>query len=147
WRKPMTIRDLRLREAKPSDRPHILLWDTPNDLELRQLAYLENAECISYRTHLLKRIAGQNSSFLALHLRLDRELNSIKTICRETNKPLVILQDLDRLITYMCVQPESPITLFWQNLFNTRHLEGILWILLPNKLAPPNWDESRIQRI
>ncbi|MCF4967140.1 hypothetical protein [Nostoc sp. CMAA1605] len=143
----MAIRDLRLREAKPSDRPHILLWDTPKDLELRQLAYSENAECISYRTHLLKRIADQNSPFLALHMRLDRELNSIKAICAETDKPLVIFKDLDRLITYLCVQPESPITLFWQNLLNTRHLESILWILLPSKLSPPNWDESRIKRI
>lgn len=143
----MAIKDLRLREAKPSDRPHLLLWDTPNDLELRQLAYRENAERISYRTNLLNRIAAQNSSFLALHMRLDRELNSIKAICAETNKPLVILKDLDRLITYLCVQPESPITLFWQNLFNTRHLESILWILLPSKLTPPNWDENRIQRI
>lgn len=147
WRKHMAIKDLKLREAKPSDRPHLLLWDTPNDLELRQLAYRENAECISYRTHLLNRIAPQSSPFLALHMRLDRELNSIKAICAETNKPLVILKDLDRLITYLHVQLDSPISLFWQNLFNTRHLESILWILLPSKLSPPKWDESRIQRI
>ena len=142
----MPINDLKLREAKPCDRPHILLWDTPNDLELRQIAYRENAECISYRIHLLNRIQPQ-SRFLTLHMQLERELNSIKAICTETNKPLVILQDLDRLITYLLVQPESPITLFWQNLFNTRHLKSILWILLPSKLTPTNWDENRIQHI
>jgi hypothetical protein len=143
----MAIKDLRLREAKPSDRPHLLLWDTPNDLELRQLAYCENAERISYRKHLLERIVSQNSSFLALHMRLERELDSIKGICTETDKPVVILEELDRLITYLYVQVDSPITLFWQNLLHTRHLESILWILLPSQLAPANWDEKRIKRI
>ena len=142
----MQIKDLRLREAKPSDRPHLLLWDTPNDLELRQLAYRDNAECISYRTHLLSRIAPQ-SSFVALHHQVDRELDAIKAICFTTNKPVVLLKDLDCLITYLQVQQESPTTLFWQNLFNTRHLESILWIILPSKLAPPNWHDSRIQHI
>ena len=142
----MQIKDLRLREAKPSDRPHLLLWDTPNDLELRQLAYRDDAECISYRTHLLSRIAPE-SRFLALHHQLERELDAIRAICASTTKPVVLLKDLDCLITYLDVQQESAITLFWQNLFNTRHLESILWIILPSKLVPPNWHESRIQRI
>lgn len=138
----MQIKDLKLREAKPSDHPHLLLWDGPKDLELQQLAYRENADRISYRTHLLSRIAPQ-SRFLALHHQLERELDAIKAICATTPKPVVLLTDLDCLITYLHVQPESPITLFWQNLWNTRHLERILWIVLPSKLAPPNWDDSR----
>lgn len=142
----MQIKDLKLQEAKPSDRPHLLLWDTQNDLELRQLAYRNNAEWISYRTHLLSRIATQ-SGFLALHYQLERELDAIKAICATTHNPVVLLKDLDYLITYLRIQPESPITLFWRNLFITRHLESILWIILPSKLAPPDWDESRIQRI
>lgn len=142
----MPIKDVRLQEVKLRDRPHLLLWDTPNDLELRQLAYQENAECISYRTHLLSRINPQNR-FLALHYQLDRELDAIKAICANTDKPVVLLKDLDCLITYLHVQPESPITLFWQNLLNTRHLESILWIILPSQLVPPDWDESRLQRL
>lgn len=142
----MQIKDLRLQEAKPSDRPHLLLWDTLNDLDLRQLAYRNNALVISYRTHLLSRIAPQ-SRFLALHHQLEREMDAIKAICATTDKPIVLLLDLDCLITYLQVRSQSPITLFWQNLFNTRHLESILWIILPSKLAPPNWHESRIQRI
>ena len=142
----MQIKDLKLQEAKPSDRPHLLLWDTQNDLELRQLAYRNNAECISYRTHLLSRIATQ-SGFLALHYQLEQELDAIKAICATTHNPVVLLKDLDCLITYLRVQRESPTTLFWRNLFSTRHLESILWIILPSKLAPPDWDESRIQRI
>lgn len=141
----MQINDLRLQEAKPSDRPHLLLWDTQNDLELRQLTYRDNAECISYRQHLLSRIAPQ-SSFLALHYQLERELDAIKAICATTHKPVVLLKDLDCLITYLRVQRESPTTLFWQNLFSTRHLKSILWIILPSKLAPPNWDD-RVKRI
>ncbi len=142
----MHIKDLRLQEANPSDRPHLLLWDTLNDIELRQLVYRNNAECISYRTHLLSRIATQ-SGFLALHHQLERELDAIKAMCGTTSNPVVLLKDLDCLITYLNVQPESSITLFWQNLFSTRHLERVLWIILPSKLAPPNWDDSRIQRI
>lgn len=142
----MQIKDLRLREAKPSDRPHLLLWDTLNDLELQQLAYRDNALVQSYRTNLKSRIAPQ-SRFLGLHHQLERELDAIKAICATTYKPVVLLKELDCLITYLYVQPESPITLFWQNLFNTRHLESILWIILPSSLAPPGWHDSRIQRI
>jgi hypothetical protein len=143
----MSIKDVRLQDVKLRDRPHLLLWDTPNDLELRQLTYRENAECISYRTHLLSRPDLQSSVSLALHCWVERELDAIKAIGTNTNKPVVLLKDLDCLITYLHVQPESPITLFWQNLFNTRHLESILWIILPSQLVPPDWDESRLQRI
>jgi len=142
----MQIKNLRLREAQPSDRPHLLLWDNPNDQELRQLAWREDAECISYRTYLLSRI-DPKSRFLALHHQCDRELAAIRAVCANTVKPVVLLQDLDCLIAYLHVQPESPITLFWKNLFETRHLERILWIILPNQIAPPNWHDSRIQRI
>jgi len=143
----MPIKDVRLQEVKLRDRPHLLLWDTPNDLELQQLAYREDAERISYRTHLLSRLNLQSSGSLALHCWVERELDAIKTIGTNTSKPVVLLKDLDCLITYLHVQPESPITLFWQNLFNTRHLESILWIILPSQLVPPDWDESRLQRI
>lgn len=142
----MQIEDLRLREAKPSDRPHLLLWDTLNDLDLRQLAYRDNALVISYRTHLLNRIAPQ-SRFLALDQQPDRELDAIKALSATTHKPVVLLKDLDCLITYLQVLQESLLPLFWQNLFNTRHLESILWIILPSMLAPSNWHDSRIQRI
>ncbi|GAA6618135.1 hypothetical protein [Scytonema sp. NUACC26] len=141
----MPIDDLKLREAQLSDRPHLLLWDTPSNPELKALAYRENAEVISYRTHLLNRIDAEN--FLTLHLWLERELDAIKAMCANTSNPVVLLKDLDCLITYLRVRSDSPITLFWQNLFYTRHLQSILWILLPSKLTPPNWDDSRILRI
>ena len=143
----MTIKDIRLQDVLLRDHPHLLLWDTPNNLELQQLTYREDAECISYRTHLLSRPDLQSSGSLALHCWVERELDAIKAICANTDKPVVLLKDLDCLITYLHVQPESPITLFWQNLLNTRHLESILWIILPSQLVPPDWDESRLQRI
>jgi hypothetical protein len=142
----MPIEDLRLRAAQPSDRPHLLIWDTPEYQELKALVYRENAELISYRIHVLNRI-DTNKPFLALHLWLERELDAIKAMCSNTANPVVLLKDLDCLITYLRIQPESPITLFWQNLFYTRHLQSILWIVLPSKLTPPNWDDSRILRI
>ncbi|KAF3886502.1 MULTISPECIES: hypothetical protein [Nostocales] len=142
----MPVDDLKLREAQPSDRPHLLIWDTPNDSELRRLVYRENADLISYRDHLLNRI-DTSKPFLTLHLWLERELDAIKAMCANTSKPVVLLKDLDCLITYLHVRSNSPITLFWQNLFYTRHLQSILWILLPSQLTPSNWDDSRMLHI
>ncbi len=38
-----TLNNLLLRDAKPSDRPHLLLWDTPNEADLEQIT-LSGAE-------------------------------------------------------------------------------------------------------
>ncbi|BAZ16488.1 hypothetical protein NIES4071_83650 [Calothrix sp. NIES-4071] len=142
----MQINDLKLREARPSDRPHLLFWDTPNDLELKQLALYENAECISYRNNLISRTPA-TSRFLKLHLHLPRELEAIKNVCTEVSKPVVLISDLDCLITYIYTEPDTKVTFFWKNLETTRHLQSILWIILPRKLAPVDWDESRIKYI
>lgn len=142
----MPIKDLRLLDVKLRDRPYLLLWDTPNDPEIRQLAYRDNAEVISYRTDLLGRIEPE-SRYLSLHYQLERELAAIRAICAKTDKPIVLLKDLECLITYLQVQPKSPVTLFWQNLLNTRHIESILWIILPHTLIPFNWEESRLKRL
>ena len=142
----MQTKDFKLREAIPSNQPHLLLWDKFDQHQLRSLAYFDDAEVVSYRQDILKRISP-SSSFLALHENIDPELNAIRQICNTSPKKVVILRDLDCLITYLHVQPESPITLFWQTLFRMRNLEHILWILLPSKLAPPIWTEDRLQRI
>jgi hypothetical protein len=142
----MQLSELRLRSAHPKDCPHLLLWDNPDPEALRQLAWRENAKLVSYREDLLQRI-DPKSRFLALHHQCDRELEAIRSLCSQTTEPVVILQDLDCLIAYLSVQADSPITLFWQNLFNTRHLERILWILLPSQVAPPDWQQNRLQRL
>ncbi len=142
----MQLSDLRLWEATPKDSPHLLLWDNPQPEQLRQLAWRENAKLVSYRDELLKRIDPQ-SRFLALHHQCDRELAAIRALCNHTPEPIILLQDLDCLTAYLSVQPESPITLFWQSLLNTRHLDRILWIILPSQVAPPDWHTHRLQRL
>jgi len=142
----MQIKDIRLRDATPSDKPHLLLWDRFDDQALRSLAFYEDAEVISYRQNLLSRLPA-NIRNLALNENLDQELRSVRQICHNSQKKVVILRDLDCLITYIQIQPNSPITLFWQSLFRMRHLESILWILLPSKLAPPMWTSDRLQRL
>ena len=84
---------------------------------------------------------------MVLHRYLDRELDAIRLICSQSSHSVVLLEGLDCLITYLYVQPSTPITLLWQKLSNMRHLESILWILLPTKLAPPNWTGNRIINI
>jgi len=142
----MLPKNFKLRNAKPNDSPHLLLWDKVDDDQLRSLAFYDDAEVVSYRENLLSRLPPQ-SRFLALHQELDRELRSIREICHNSQKKVVLLRDLDCLITYLQIQPNSPITLFWQSLFRMRHLESILWILLPKKLTPPMWTDDRLQRL
>jgi len=142
----MLTKDFKLKNAKPNDSPHLLLWDEVDDAKLRSLSYRDDAEVVSYRENLLSRLPPQ-SRFLALHQELDREIKAIEDICKTTTKDIVILRDLDCLITYLYVQPEARITLFWESLSRIRHLESILWLLLPSKLAPPNWSEHRLYRL
>lgn len=139
----LPIKNGELKDVKPTDYPHFLLWDTPNDLELNQLMYQNNAQLVSYRENLLSRI-NLNSRFLILHERLDQELEAIKQICQSATKPVVLLKDLDILITYLYVQHQPPISLFWKKLVDMRHLQSILWIILPNQLSPPNLNENYI---
>jgi hypothetical protein len=140
------IANLLLRDARPDDKVHLLLWDTPTEAELQHIAFYNNAHRVNYRENLLQRI-NPSDRFLTLHHDLDKELEAIKSMCAGVNKQMVLLEGLDCLITYLYVQPNSHITLFWNNLEKTRKLEKLLWILLPHKLAPSIWSEERIQRI
>jgi hypothetical protein len=142
----LTNNILRLKDAKPSDQVHLLLWDNCNELDLNELTFHHNAECISYRENLLSRINPQKK-YLMLEQNLDEELTAIRQICSKAIKPVVILKDFDILLTYLYIKPSSPITLFLQKLANLRHLEKILWLILPNKLKPPNWEEKHLQKI
>ena len=38
----LTINNLSLKDAKPTDSPHLLLWDNPNDLEIQQILFNNN---------------------------------------------------------------------------------------------------------
>lgn len=137
------ISNLLLRNARPDDRAHLLLWDTPNPVELTQLALYNGAQQVSYRDHLVQRIAP-NARSLALQNQIDEELDAIRSICEQAVKPVVLLEGLDCLITYLNTQPGDHITLFWSTLENTRKLPRLLWIILPHKLAPKTWPEARL---
>jgi hypothetical protein len=142
----MQIKDIRLRDATPSDKPHLLLWDKFDQQQLQLIATYENAQVVSYRQNLLSRISP-NSSYLSLQQDLDPEFRAIRQICDGSSKKIVILRDLDCLITYLQSHPESRITLFWHKLFYTRQLESTLWISLPSKLAPPMWTSDRLKQV
>ncbi len=140
------ISNLPLRNARPEDRVHLLLWDTPNPVELSQITLYNGAQQVSYRENLIQRISP-GAKFLTLHYQVDEELEIIKSICDQAVKPVVLLEGLDFLITYLNTQPGDYITLFWSSLENTRKLPRRLWILLPHKLAPKTWSEARLKRI
>ncbi|BAY31214.1 hypothetical protein NIES2107_30730 [Nostoc carneum NIES-2107] len=138
--------DYLLRNARPDDRIHLLLWDKPDRSELVRIAQDNNAQLINYRKNLLQRIHPEES-FLALHHNLDTELSAIKSMCSGVSKQIVLLEGLDCLITYLQITSGSRITLFWKQLEETRKLERLLWILLPQQLAIKNWPPERIKRI
>jgi hypothetical protein len=140
------IANLPLRNARPSDRVHLLLWDTPNQFELDQITRYNNAQRISYRENLIQRI-NPGDKFLTLHHRVDEELAVLKSICDQSAKTIVLLEGLDCLITYLNIQHGDHITLFWSSLENTRRLQCPLWITLPHKLVPKTWPEARLIRI
>ncbi|PPJ64009.1 hypothetical protein [Cuspidothrix issatschenkoi] len=140
----VTINNLSLPDAKPTDYPHLLLWDNYNDAEIQQLAFHNNAEIISYRDNLISRI-NSKQKYLVLQENLSQELAAIREICEQTNKPIVLLKDLEILVTYLYSKPSSPMSLFWQQLGSMRHLASILWIVLPTRIYPINWHKKRIQ--
>ncbi|MBK1989084.1 hypothetical protein A0J48_016320 [Sphaerospermopsis aphanizomenoides BCCUSP55] len=142
----LTINNLSLADAKPTDYPHLLLWNYSHDAEIYQLAFNNNAQIISYRKNLLSRIDSKQK-YLIFHENISQELAAIIEICSHANKPIVILKDLEILITYLYSQPSSPLSLFWHKLGNMRHLESILWILLPTQIHPINWNKKRITTI
>lgn len=140
------IANLRLDEARPEDRVHLLVWETPNNGQLQDLAFRHNAERVDYRRHLLQR-HPPNQRFLVLHHHLERELAALKTLCQQVSKPIILLEGFDCFITYLLSRPNSPITPLWTNLDQTRKLESRLWILLPPALVPPAWDDHRQRRV
>ena len=139
------LNNLPLKDARPHNQAHLLLWDNPQENELMQLSFYHNAQRINYRENLLSRIYP-DQSFLSLHHYLDRELDAIKSLCMGVNKSIVLLEGLDCFITYLHVQGHN-ISLFWSNLEQTRKLETLLWILIPSNLAPGDWPKERLQQI
>lgn len=142
-----TINNPQLPPAQPSDRPHILLIENFDEAHLEHISFYNNAKRINYRQNLLSRLKPADK-FLLLHLHLERELNAIRSICSENKENIILLEKLDYLITYLAIQPNPPVRLFWQKLSTMRHLEAVLWIVLPPTLTPPPvWPEKQIFRL
>lgn len=133
-----------LRNARPDNQVHLLLWDTPDESELIKISLYNHALRINYRKNLLQRI-NPGVQFLSLHHNLDEELEAIRSMCYGVKQEMILLEDFDCLITYL--QVHNQITLFWKNLEKTRKLEKLLWILLPSQLAPNTWPQNRIKHI
>jgi hypothetical protein len=132
-----------LRSALPSDSPHILVWDNLTEIQLSGLALHNNAKRISHRQDWLQRLPP-NGQFLNLDYRT--EIQAIRALCQNTPEPVVILEDLDYLISYLSISPDSPITTFWFNLAQMRHLPRLLWLVLPSLWVPSDWDTHRLLR-
>jgi hypothetical protein len=140
------IASLLLSNARPDDQAHLLLWDTPNSIELNQIILYNGAQHVNYRENLLQR-TEPSAKFLTLHHQVEEEFDAIRAICEQSVKPIVLLEGLDCFITYLNTQPGGDhITLFWNTLEQTRKLQSLLWILLPHKLAPTTW-KTRVQKI
>lgn len=140
---------LPLRSARPADQAHLLLWDNPDPGSLQFLTSHSNAHLVSYREHLCQRLP-EGDRFLNLEEELGRELAALKHICEQAPRPVVILQDCDRLLAYLRWKSGNHERLFWSNLANTRKLPARLWLVLPSVLAPKDlnlWAETRIQKI
>ncbi len=130
------INQLALDKVELRDRPYLLYTDKLSKTELNHLIFRHTADHVSYREDLIKRHTSTSKiGYLNLQLHGDRELEAIKQICQNAVKPIVILEDLDILLTYLHTRPNSPINLFWRNLAATRQLACPLWILLPKTWA------------
>lgn len=143
-----TLKDLPIATAKPSDRPHILIWDSVQEEDLERLRFHHGTYRANYRRDLLQRHEAKSSSkFLRLDQRVDREIQSIRDLCDASPQSYVQLEECDRLITYLACTGGDSLTVFWQKLIDLRQLPKLLWIILPSYLVSPAFPRDRVHRI
>ena len=135
-----------LRQAVPTDQPHLFIWDDANAIELRSFCNEVNADYINYRDDLLQRVS-KTDNFLVLDRYIDREIHRIRELCRNSPSGVVLLHEMEALIAYLASRPGRKVNLFWDRLMRTRHLDAIAWIVLPSACKPPNWPNERIRII
>lgn len=130
------INQLALDKVELRDRPYLLYTDKLSKTALSQLAFRYTGDRVSYRDDLIKRhTSNSKSGYLNLQMHISREVEAIKQICQNATKPIVLLEDLDVLLTYLHTRPNSPLNQFWRNLAATRQLACPIWILLPKTWA------------
>ncbi len=142
------INAIPIAEATPSDRPHLLAWDTCHERHLKTLEWRHGTHRINYPQNLLTRHTEQSTSpHLLLHKRIDREINAIRDLVATSPKSYIQLEGLDRLITYLAITDSRNLDLFWQKLIDLRQLSHRLWIILPSSLIPNDWPRDRLHTI
>jgi hypothetical protein len=140
-----TLNDLPIAEATPSDRPHVLVWNTCDEENLEKLRFHHGTFRAHYDQDLLRRHTAQSTSkYLHLHQRIDRELQAIRHMVEASPNSCIQLEGLDRLITYLAITDSNALDLFWQKLIDLRHLPKRLWIILPISLIPHHWPPERL---
>lgn len=143
-----TLNDLPITTAIPSDRPHILIWDTYDEDGLQNLSFRHGTYRANYAEQLLSRHTEQSESkYLLLNRRIDREIQALRDIGSTHPESYVQLEGLDRLITYLTVSSSGDIGIFWQKLIDLRQLSKLLWIILPSTLIPVDWPQDRLHSI
>lgn len=139
------ISQLALDKVELRDRPYLLYTDKLSKNALNQLVFRYTADRVSYRDDLIKRhTSTSKSGYLNLQLHISREVEAIKQICQNATKSIVLLEDLDILLTYLYTRSNSPLNLFWRNLATTRQLACPLWILLPKTWATEMSDKENL---
>lgn len=133
-----------LRKAAPIDRPHLLVCKQPFSAYVLERTRLENdAQIVSYRDDLLQRLEP-NENALYLHRKLDRECNALRQLARDTLTPVLIVTDVDILLTNLSAHSHLEAQTFAHRLIWLRQLPCLVWIVLPIALLPPEWPKERL---
>jgi hypothetical protein len=132
-----------LSSAIPSDRVHLISWQTYDELDVRLFCVKQNAEFLSYRDNLLQRTSGEDR-FLALDLYVDREITALRTMCDMSTSGIVVIHGMDILVAYLQARSGKVYNLFWDRLLRLRHLTALLWIVLPPSFIPTRWPVDRV---
>jgi len=140
-----TLNDIPIATATPSDRPHLLVWDTCNDDGLEQLRFRHGTYRIDYGKTLIDRHTSLSASqYLGLDRRIDREIQALRDLVEASPTSYIQLEGLDRLITYLAITDSNALSLLWQQLIDLRQLPKRLWLILPSSLIPSHWPSTQL---
>jgi hypothetical protein len=135
-----------LCDATPTDRPHLLVTLRTDGSALKQLCLSKNAVYINYRDELLARVS-RTERFLVLDRNVDRELESLRTLCGRHQGRTILLDGLDALLTYLRARSLVGADVFCRRLCYLRQLEAVLWVAVPPALVPVEWPSSRLRTL
>lgn len=133
-----------LHNAIPIDRPHLLVCDRPlSSYALERISLENDARIVSYRDDLLRRLEP-NEYALHLNRELDRECDALRQLARDTSKPVLVVSDLDILLTNLSTHSHLEAQTFVHRLMWLRQLPCLVWIVWPIALLPHDWPKERL---